>query len=89
MIDKLQIDEAQIEMVREVMGEHRTAQRETRRVRGEMMKTAFAGLPGLMVTTGKTAGMVTTGKTAGMAAMDRMAGMDVMGAAGAVLIPRP
>jgi Spy/CpxP family protein refolding chaperone len=45
MVDKLQIDEAQMEMVREVMGERRDAQRETRRARGEIMKTAFAALP--------------------------------------------
>jgi hypothetical protein len=44
MIDKLQIDEPQQEMVQEVMGERREAQRETRRARGEVMKTAFAGL---------------------------------------------
>jgi len=65
MIDKLQIDEAQIEMVREVMGEHRTAQRETRRVRGEMMKTAFAGLPRINGNNGQNGGNGGNGQNGG------------------------
>jgi Spy/CpxP family protein refolding chaperone len=44
MIDKLQIDDAQIEMIREAMNENRTAERATRKSRGEIMKTAFARL---------------------------------------------
>jgi hypothetical protein len=44
MIDKLQIDDAQIEMIRESMNENRTAERVTRKSRGEMMKAAFARL---------------------------------------------
>jgi hypothetical protein len=41
MVEKLGIDEVQVEMVREVMNGRRDAQRETRRARGEMMKAAF------------------------------------------------
>ena len=42
LVDKLQIDEAQIEMVRELMTENRGIQRKTQRARFEVMKTAFA-----------------------------------------------
>ena len=44
MIDKLQIDEAQMEMVREVMGERRQAQRDSGRAFNELMKAARARL---------------------------------------------
>jgi hypothetical protein len=42
MMEKLGIDEAQVEMIREIQGENRNLQRETRRSRGDIMKTAFA-----------------------------------------------
>ena len=42
IMEKLGIDEAQVEMIREIQGENRNLQRDTRRARGEMMKTAFA-----------------------------------------------
>jgi hypothetical protein len=42
MMEKLGIDEAQVVMMREIMNENRTLQRETRRSRGDIMKTAFA-----------------------------------------------
>jgi hypothetical protein len=42
MMEKLGIDEAQAEMIRELQGENRNLQRETRRARGDIMKAAFA-----------------------------------------------
>jgi hypothetical protein len=44
MLDKLQIDEAQVAMMQEVMDEGRNAERATRKSRGEAMKNAFARL---------------------------------------------
>jgi hypothetical protein len=42
MMEKLGIDESQIQMLEEVRSEHRDAQRENRRARGDMMKAVFA-----------------------------------------------
>ncbi len=44
MIEKLGIDEAQVEMLNEVRGGRRTAQRATQRARGELMKAAFQSI---------------------------------------------
>jgi hypothetical protein len=44
MMEKLGIDEAQVEMLREIQGENRSLQRETGRSRRDVMKTAFARL---------------------------------------------
>jgi hypothetical protein len=41
MIEKLNMDEAQVEQLRELMDERRQAQRETRQARMELMKSAF------------------------------------------------
>ena len=42
--EKLNIDEAQVELLNEVRGGRREAQQETRRARGEMMKAAFQSI---------------------------------------------
>ena len=42
MMEKLGIDESQIQMLEEVRSEHRDAQRENRRARGDIMKAVFA-----------------------------------------------
>jgi len=42
MMEKLGIDESQIQMLEEVRSDHRDAQRENRRARGDMMKAVFA-----------------------------------------------
>ncbi len=44
MIEKLGIDESQIEMLNEVRGGRREAQQETRKARGEMMRAVFQSI---------------------------------------------
>jgi hypothetical protein len=45
MAEKLNMDEAQVEQIQELMSERRQAQGETRKARGEIMKAAFASIP--------------------------------------------
>jgi len=65
MMDKLQIDESQVALIREVMGEHRVAQRETRKTRGDLMKAAFARLIPASPNNGQNDGNGGTGQNGG------------------------
>jgi hypothetical protein len=56
MMEKLGIDEAQVAMMQEIMTENRTLQRETRRSRGDIMKTAFAQINRNQGNNGQAAG---------------------------------
>ena len=61
MMEKLGIDEAQVEMIREVQGQNRNLQRESGRARRDIMKTAFAKMNPTPRNNGQDGGDVANG----------------------------